>query len=203
MAACTATSTEINGACHAIPIPGPPGHPCSDAWPGAHRRGCCLQQLRRFSDHGPAVADVDLRPGRFGESRRPRPATAAPATSAPANAAAEITANWEKFFDSSTSVAEKAKLLENGGTFSSAIQSLVNLPLASGLGAKVTAVVVNSATSATVSYNIVAGGSTLLANQTGKAVYQDGIWKVGDATLCNLFKLIPGGSVPSACSSVS
>jgi|HubBroStandDraft_3_1064219.scaffolds.fasta_scaffold29864_4 hypothetical protein len=133
----------------------------------------------------------------------PASSTAAPATSAPANAAAEITANWEKFFDSSTSVAEKAKLLENGGTFSSAIQSLVNLPLASGLGAKVTAVVVNSATTATVSYNIVAGGSTLLANQTGKAVYQDGIWKVGDATLCNLFKLIPGGSVPSACSSVS
>jgi hypothetical protein len=133
----------------------------------------------------------------------PASSTAAPATSAPANAAAEITANWEKFFDSSTSVAEKAKLLENGGTFSSAIQSLVNLPLASGLGAKVTAVVVNSATAATVSYNIVAGGSTLLANQTGKAVYQDGIWKVGDATLCNLFKLIPGGSVPSACSSVS
>jgi hypothetical protein len=133
----------------------------------------------------------------------PASSTAAPATSAPANAAAEITANWEKFFDSSTTVAEKAKLLENGGTFSSAIQSLVNLPLASGLGAKVTAVVVNSATTATVSYNIVAGGSTLLANQTGKAVYQDGIWKVGDATLCNLFKLIPGGSVPSACSSVS
>jgi hypothetical protein len=133
----------------------------------------------------------------------PASSSAAPATSAPANAAAEITANWEKFFDSSTSVAEKAKLLENGGTFSSAIQSLVNLPLASGLGAKVTAVVVNSATSATVSYNIVAGGSTLLANQSGKAVYQDGIWKVGDATLCNLFKLIPGGSVPSACSSVS
>lgn len=133
----------------------------------------------------------------------PASSSAAPATSAPANAAAEITANWEKFFDSSTSVAEKAKLLENGGTFSSAIQSLVDLPLASGLGAKVTAVVVNSATSATVSYNIVAGGSTLLANQSGKAVYQDGIWKVGDATLCNLFKLIPGGSVPSACSSVS
>jgi len=134
----------------------------------------------------------------------PVPATsAAPSTGAPSNAAAQISANWEKFFDSSTPVAEKAKLLQNGSTFSSAIQSFTQLPLANGIGAKVTAVVVNSATTATVSYNIVAGGSTLLANQTGKAVYQDGIWKVGDATLCNLFKLIPGGSVPSACSSVS
>ena len=129
------------------------------------------------------------------------PATPVPASTSSSSAVAEITANWEKFFDSSTSVAEKAKLLENGGTFSSAIQSLVNLPLASGLGAKVTAVVVNSATTATVSYNIVAGGSTLLANQTGKAVYQDGIWKVGDASLCGLLKLVPGGTVPSACSS--
>ena len=136
-------------------------------------------------------------------SPTPAGSSAAPATSAPANAAAEITANWEKFFDSSTSVAEKAKLLQNGPTFSSAINSFTQLPLANGIGAKVTAVVVNSATTATVSYNIVAGGSTLLANQSGKAVYQDGIWKVGDATLCNLFKLIPGGSVPSACSSIS
>ena len=62
---------------------------------------------------------------------------------------------------------------------------------------------VNSATTATVTYNIMAGGSSLLSGQTGKAVYQDGIWKVGDASLCNLFKLMPGGSVPSACSSVS
>jgi hypothetical protein len=133
----------------------------------------------------------------------PTTVSAPPSTTSTSNAAAEITANWEKFFDSNTPVSEKAMLLENGGTFSSAIQSFTQLPLANGIGAKVTAVVVNSATTATVSYNIVAGGSTLLANQSGKAVYQDGIWKVGDATLCNLFKLIPGGSVPSACSSIS
>ncbi len=133
----------------------------------------------------------------------PTAVSAPPSTTSTANAAAEITANWEKFFDSSTSVSQKASLLENGPTFSSAIKSFTQLPLANGIGAKVTAVVVNSATTATVSYNIVAGGSTLLANQTGKAVYQDGVWKVGDATLCSLFKLIPGGSVPSACSSVS
>jgi hypothetical protein len=134
----------------------------------------------------------------------PAPATsAASSTGAPSNAAALITANWEKFFASSTPVSEKAKLLQNGSTFTPAIQSLIQLPLANGIGAKVTAVVVNSATTATVSYDIVAGGSTLLANQTGKAVYQDGVWKVGDASLCDLFKLIPGGSVPSACNSVS
>ena len=70
------------------------------------------------------------------------------------------------------------------------------------LGAKVTAVTVKSATSATVTYSITtASGSTLLPNQHGTAVYEDGIWKVGDASLCGLFKLIPGGTLPSACSS--
>jgi hypothetical protein len=52
-----------------------------------------------------------------------------------------------------------------------------------------------------VTYNIVAGGTSLLSGQTGTSVYQDGTWKVGDGSLCGLFKLIPGGSVPSACSS--
>ena len=60
---------------------------------------------------------------------------------------------------------------------------------------------VTSSTMATVNYAIVSGSTTLLGGQSGTAVYQDGTWKVGDASLCNLFKLVPGGSVPAACSS--
>jgi hypothetical protein len=138
------------------------------------------------------------------------PASSAPASSAPASsptgnsaAAAQITANWEKFFDSTTSLSDRVALLQNGSTFSSAISALSKLPLASGIGAKVTSVTVNSATSATVTYNIVSGSSTLLTGQKGTAVYQDGTWKVGDASLCGLFKLVPGGTVPAACNSVS
>ncbi len=116
---------------------------------------------------------------------------------------AEITANWEKFFSSSTPTAERVSLLQNGSTFEGAIKAFASFPLASSLGAKVTNVTVNSATSATVTYNITtSSGSSLLPNQKGTAVYQDGVWKVGDLSLCGLFKLIPGGTVPSACSSV-
>jgi hypothetical protein len=129
------------------------------------------------------------------------PSSSAPASSSTASAAAEITANWEKFFSSSTSPSEKAALLENGSKFTTAIAAFSKLPLASGIGAKVTAVTVKSPTSATVTYNITGGGSTLLSGQTGTAVYQDGVWKVGDASLCGLFKLIPGGTLPAACSS--
>jgi hypothetical protein len=114
---------------------------------------------------------------------------------------AQITANWEKFFSSSTSAAQKAALLENGSKFTAAISAFGQLPLASGIGAKVTAVVVNSSTKATVTYNITSGGASLLSGKTGTSVYQDGVWKVGDASLCGLFTLIPGGSVPAACSS--
>jgi hypothetical protein len=129
------------------------------------------------------------------------PASSAPAASGNAAAAAQITANWEKFFNSSTPLSQRVALLQNGPSFSSAIDSFSKLPLANGIGAKVTGVTVTTATAATVHYSIVSGSTTLLGGQTGTAVYQDGTWKVGDASLCNLFKLIPGGSVPAACSS--
>jgi hypothetical protein len=137
------------------------------------------------------------------------PVSSAPASSAPASSAsgssaavAQITANWEKFFNFGTPTSERVALLQNGSAFSSAISALSKIPLASGIGAKVTSVTVNSATSATVNYNLVSGSSTLLSGQTGTAVYEDGTWKVGDASLCGLFKLVPGGTVPAACNSV-
>jgi len=131
-------------------------------------------------------------------------ASAAASSSAPAatntsGAVAQITANWEKFFASSTPVSEKVTLLQNGSVFSGAISGLTSL--VSGLGAKVTGVTLNSPTSATVTYNLTAAGSSLLSGQTGTAVYEDGVWKVGDASLCGLLKLVPGGSEPAACSS--
>jgi len=118
-------------------------------------------------------------------------------------AVAQITANWEKFFDASTPTADKVKLLQNGTVFEPAIKAFASFPLASGIAAKVTSVTINSATKAAVTYNLTAaGGSALLSGQKGVAVYQDGTWKVGDASLCGLFRLIPGGTIPAACSSV-
>jgi hypothetical protein len=130
-------------------------------------------------------------------SSAPSSAAASPTVSA----AAQITANWEKFFDASTPTAQRVALLQNGTVFAPAITAFSKLPLANGIGAKVTAVTVTSATGATVTYNIVSGNTALLSGQKGTSVYQDGTWKVGDASLCGLFKLIPGGSVPAACSS--
>jgi len=129
-------------------------------------------------------------------------APSSPGTGSTADAAAQITANWEKFFDAHTTVADKVKLLQNGAALEAAIKTFANFPLASGIGAKVTNVTVNSATKAAVTYNLTSSdGSALLSNQKGVAVYQDGTWKVGDQSLCGLFRLIPGGTVPAACNS--
>ena len=129
-------------------------------------------------------------------------APSSPGTGSTAEAAAQIKANWEKFFNSSTPIAEKVKLLQNGTTLEPAIRAFAALPLASGIGSKVTNVTVNSATKATVTYNIVSSdGSALLSNQKGTSVFQDGTWKVGTGSLCGLLRLIPGGTVPPACNS--
>ena len=135
-------------------------------------------------------------------SSAPGSAASSPGTGSTADAAAQIKANWEKFFDASTPVTEKVKLLQNGAALESAINAFANFPLASGIGAKVTNVTVSSATKAAVTYNLTSSsGGALLSNQKGVSVYQDGIWKVGDESLCGLFRLIPGGTVPSACNS--
>jgi hypothetical protein len=116
--------------------------------------------------------------------------------------AAQITANWEKFFASSTPTAQKVPLLQNGSTFAPAINGLFHL--VPKLSSTVSGVTVNSPTSATVTYNLKASGTPLFpSDQTGKTVYENGVWKVSDATLCGLMKLVPGGSPPAACSSVS
>jgi hypothetical protein len=134
----------------------------------------------------------------------PASSPAAPSSSAPAaaggNAKAQITANWEAFFNGQTGAAKKISLLQNGDKFSTIIKAQAGSGLASSAGAKVTAVVVNSATSATVSYDITLSGVSALANQTGTAVYEDGMWKVGDVSFCQLLKLENNGTAPSVCS---
>jgi hypothetical protein len=124
-----------------------------------------------------------------------------PGQAASGNAKAQITSNWEAFFNGQTSAAKKIALLENGQKFASVINAQAGSGLASSAGAKVTAVVVNSPTKATVSYDITLSGATALANQTGTAVYQDGTWKVGDVSFCQLLKLENAGTAPSVCSS--
>jgi hypothetical protein len=114
---------------------------------------------------------------------------------------AAIKANWEAFFAPSTPVSRRVQLLQNGQLFRALIAAQAKSPLASSASAKVTKVSNVTSTQATVTYSILAGGQTALPNQTGVAVYQDGTWKVGEASFCGLLRLEQSTGLPAACNS--
>lgn len=126
-------------------------------------------------------------------------AASSPGQAASGDATAQITANWEAFFSGKTSAAKKISLLENGQKFAPVINAQAGSGIATSAGAKVRTVVMNSPAKATVHYDVTLGGTTALANQTGTAVYQDGMWKVGDVSFCQLLTLENSGTPPSVC----
>jgi len=136
-------------------------------------------------------------------SSAPASSASASASSATGSAAVQkITANWTAFFNAKTPTATRISLLQDGSTFASIIKAQAGSGLASEATAKVTKVVVTSPTQATVTYSILVGGQAALANQSGVAVYQGGIWKVGVASFCGLLNLEFAGntsSLPAAC----
>ena len=138
------------------------------------------------------------------------PSSSAPASSAsPASssgAASTIAANWATFFNAKTPVAKRVSLLQDGQTFQSIIKSQAGSGLAASATAKVTKVTMVSSTQAKVTYSILIGGQSALANQAGVAVLQDGTWKVGLASFCGLLALENGGKtsgLPAACKSAA
>jgi len=148
-------------------------------------------------------------PGSAGSSAPAGTSSAAatsPATSATAStnagAAAAIAANWEAFFSAKTSDSKRVALLQDGTQFASVIKSQSGSSLAALATAKVLNVTVNSATQATVKYEILVGGTPELKNQTGTAVLQNGTWKVGVASFCGLLTIENAGKtsgLPAAC----
>jgi len=143
----------------------------------------------------------------------PTPSTTPPTSAAPSTSSASsgvaadvsaITANWTAFFNAKTPTSQRVNLLQNGQTFASVLQAQAGSSLASQASAKVTKVTVITTAQAAVTYDILVAGQPVLSNQSGTAVYQDGTWKVGDASFCGLLTLENSGStssLPAACKS--
>jgi hypothetical protein len=132
------------------------------------------------------------------------PAASASKPGSSSSAVSQITANWEAFFSPSSSVSKRISLLQDGSQVQAAVQSLLGSSFASAASAKVTKVTLNSATQATVIYTILLSGTPELKNQKGTAVYENGTWKVGVSSFCNLAALANGGKttgLPSVCQS--
>lgn len=133
-------------------------------------------------------------------------ATASSSAAAGGSAVAQITANWEAFFNPATPNAKRVLLLENGAQFASAISAFSASPLAQSVSSKVDSVSLTSATKANVKYDLTAAGTSVATGQTGTSVLQDGVWKVGDEVFCGLLKQgasLLNISVPAACNSAS
>jgi len=133
-------------------------------------------------------------------------ATASSSAAAGGSAVAQITANWEAFFNPATPNSKRVMLLENGTEFASAINAFSASPLAQQVSSKVDSVSVTSATKANVKYDLTAAGTSVASGQTGTSVLQDGVWKVGDEVFCGLLKegaSLLNISVPAACNSAS
>jgi hypothetical protein len=136
------------------------------------------------------------------------PASSSPAptgSSEPTSGAAAISAieaNWAKFFNAKTPIPQRIALLQNGSVFASVIRAQASSTLARLATAKVTHVTLTGTSQAAVTYSILVGGKTGLGGQPGVAIYQDGVWKVGQTSFCGLLKLENGGKskgLPAAC----
>ena len=134
----------------------------------------------------------------------PTPATSGSGSS---SAVAEITTNWNAFFNPSTPNSKRVQLLQNGSQFTAAISAFASSPLAAAVTSKVDSVTLSSATTAKVKYDLSAMGTTVATGASGTSVLQDGTWKVGDEVFCGLLTEAKSAGitvpVPSACSSAS
>jgi hypothetical protein len=121
-------------------------------------------------------------------------------TSALTGEAATIAANWVKFFDGSVAPQAKIGLLESGRQYQKELETNAASPFAQSSTATVTAVTITSPTEATVKYTVLVGGQPALPDQTGKAIKQDGVWKVGAQSFLALLALQKGSATSTPAS---
>lgn len=127
------------------------------------------------------------------------PATSTAVTTTTMDAAgttATITANWERFFSATTSIADREALLENGPSLHQALVERAADPLMRQASAKVRHVALTDATHASVTYDVLLNGTVALADSTGVAVLQDGVWKVSADSFCALISLGATAPIP-------
>ena len=163
--------------------------------PGAAGRGTALAAALVLI-FAPVLAACSDKSGGGSQSTPPTPSVASTTTSAPATAPAdpaaanqEITRNWQKFFDPTTSLTDKQQVLENGDRMAPVLKAFSSDKRGGQVQAQVQKIAFTSPTQATVTYALTLQGATALPNASGTSVQQGGTWKVSDNTLCALVKL--------------
>ena len=130
-------------------------------------------------------------------------AGATPSATGPSDvtaATAEVKAAWTGFFDGSKPAAARAAYLEDAASLAQALTLAGQDPNAAATKATVSSVAFTDATHATVKYDLVVKGATVLPNAEGQEVLVDGHWKVSKASFCQLVALKAGGAAVPGCS---
>ena len=111
----------------------------------------------------------------------------------------QVTANWEKFFDPSTSVQEKLDLLEGGDGLRPVLEAFSGDRRVGQVKANVKKVDFTSSTEANVTYDLTLEGQTALPDATGVSVDEGGVWKVSAKSLCGLVQQSGDGQDIPGC----
>ena len=130
----------------------------------------------------------------------PKATVAATAPADVAAATAELKKNWSDFFAANVPYAQKAALVEDGDQLGAALAQAAKNPAAKATVSTVTAVTFTSPTKADVKYDLSVAGNKVITGGTGDATLQDGTWKVGKFTFCQLQKLGAAGKPVPGCS---
>jgi hypothetical protein len=110
---------------------------------------------------------------------------------------AAISRAYAALFGTKSTLAQSVDSLQNGPSFKQAIVAESRKPAAKGSGAKVTAVVMQSANVAKVTFTVYSNGKPALPGAGGLAVRQGGKWKVAAQTFCQLLTL--SNDAPRTC----
>jgi ABC-type glycerol-3-phosphate transport system substrate-binding protein len=108
--------------------------------------------------------------------------------------AAAVTKTWTLFFSSSTPVAQRVALVEDGAAFQ---PWLASQPASAGWSATVKQVTFPSAGHANVAFALSLGGGKSLPSIAGAAELVGGDWRVSKSTICVV--LAAAGEPNSAC----
>jgi hypothetical protein len=100
----------------------------------------------------------------------------------PAADADTIAATFVMFFDGARPVAERTELLENGQQFVVQLETMSASAVGKTVSVDISSISTTSASTAEVRFSILVGGEPAVSEQTGKAVLQDGEWKVAAET---------------------
>ncbi len=170
---------------------------------GAALAGCSTGSSSSSSPAPPAnSSSAPAPPAQSSSSPAPASSSSSSEPASGAGATKAIETNWAKFFNAKTPISQRLALLQNGSQFAPVIKSQAGSTLALAATSKVTHVTLSGANQAAVTYSILVGGQPALSNQSGTAVYQDGVWKVGVTSFCGLLKLENAGKskgLPAAC----